>query len=304
VPLLTERGLLFLGTEHETRQADDILAQGKERPAELRKINSAEALALVPFLKPAFAQIGVHYPDAKEIDVAALHQGWIRGLKKRGGEFLMKQPVTGIERRSGTWIVTTKSDSFETGMLVNAAGGWADAVAILAGLKPLGLIPKRRTIITIDTPPAIHSGHYPMVIYLDEKFYFKTEAGGLIASPMDAAPVAPHDVQPEELDIATAAWLLEERTTLPVPRIKSSWAGLRSFLPDEAPVAGRDPAADNFIWLAGQGGFGIKTCDALARCAVELALNGDIPADVKAQGIRREQLAAGREFLKAGGPSV
>ncbi len=135
-----------------------------------------------------------------------------------------------------------------------------------------------------------------MVISLDQTFYFKTETGRLIASPMDTTPVEPHDVQPEEIDIATAAWLLEERTTLKVGRVHSSWAGLRSFLPDDAPAVGPDPKAAGFIWLVGQGGYGIKTCDAMARACVSLTLDNKLPDDIAALGIDADMLAPNRVY--------
>ena len=295
-PILVDRGMMFIGAADQKGVGDAMLLPENNTPTLLNAISSDEALKLVPFLKPEQVEVAIHYPSAREIDVAALHGGWIRGVKARGGDVVTSAKVESIVRHANGWTVKTKSETYEAGVVVNAAGAWADEVGAMAGLKRMGLVPKRRTVITVDLPPEHAKRSHPMVIFLDSQFYFKTEAGAVLASPMDTTAVDPHDVQPEDIDKATAAWLLEERTTLKVPRIKSSWAGLRSFLPDDVPVIARDPDAPNFIWLAGQGGYGIKTCDAMARCAVGIALNDDFPDDVKAIGLAKGTFAAHRNY--------
>lgn len=295
-PLLTDRGVLFVGKSHEHEKARELLSGDDAIAPPLQAVNTAQTLSLVPFLHKAHAEIGVFYPAAKEIDVAALHQGFLRGIKSNGGEVSTDSNVIAVTRLGNAWRVKTQKDVFETGMIINAAGAWADEIAAMAGLEKIGLVPKRRTIITVGLPAAHQNKHYPMVISLDQKFYFKTETGSLLASPMDTTPVPPQDAQPEEIDIATAAFLLEERTTLKADKINNSWAGLRTFLPDDAPAVGKDPGAENFIWLAGQGGYGIKTSEAAARCAVSLSLTNDLPQDVKAMGITRGMLDARRTY--------
>jgi D-arginine dehydrogenase len=295
-PILSDRGMLFVGTHEDTEKSREMLEASLGRAATLQSLAAAEALKLVPFLNPDHAVVAISYPGAQEMDVAALHNGYLRGLKSRGARLLTNAAAIQISRQANTWLVSTAREVFEAGTIINAAGAWADQVAGLAGLQMLGLVPKRRTVMTVDLPSDYANQLYPMVISLDQKFYFKTETGSLMASPMDTTPVAAQDVQPEEIDIAGAAWLLQERTSLKVHRIKRSWAGLRSFLPDDAPVVARDPQAENFIWLAGQGGYGIKTCDAMGRCAVSIALTGDLPPDIKRLGITREQLGAGRTY--------
>ncbi len=185
------------------------------------------------------------------------------------------------------WQVETSAGEFSAGVVVNAAGAWADEVAKLAGLKLLGLAPKRRTCITFDPPAEMMEGlpHWPMVIDATEEFYFKPEAGRVLVSPADETDTPPVDAQPEELDVALAAERVEQATTLKVRRITHRWAGLRSFLPDKMPAAGPDPVEPSFIWLAGLGGFGIMMSEALGRAACAAALQAELPGDLAANGL-------------------
>ncbi len=295
-PILSERGMLFVGSQSEAAKGRDMLTAAASRPAQLQSLTASDALALLPFLQPEHAAVAVSYPGAQEMDVAALHQGYLRGLKRRAATLVCNAPVRQISRQGRCWRVHTAQAVYEAAIVVNAAGAWADPVAAMAGLQPLGLVPKRRTVISVALPAAYQNRRYPMLISLDQKFYCKTEGASLLASPMDTTRLAPQDVRPEEEDIARAAWLLEQRTTLRVQRIINCWAGLRTFLPDDAPVVARDPQADNFIWLAGQGGYGIKTSDALGRCAVAMALTGDLPAQIKDAGITANSLDARRVY--------
>lgn len=284
VPILSDRGILFTGgTDQEAaiQEIEHIVDQG----GTVERCDYERARELVPFLTPAYAQNNLYEPAAKEMDVAALHQVWLRGLKKKGGTLAVKERAEAIIYKDGVWHVTTNKNTYEAGLFVNAAGAWGDEVAEMAGVKPLGIIPKRRTIITADLPSEYHGRIYPMVISLDDTLYFKNEHGTILISPMDETPMPPCDVQPDDMDIATAAWLFEERTGIKVTKINNRWAGLRVFTPWGDPVAARAPENDQFIWLAGQGGYGIKTCDAMARSAVSIYQSGDLPADVRDAGL-------------------
>jgi D-arginine dehydrogenase len=137
----------------------------------------------------------------------------------------------------------------------------------MAGVAPIGLVPKRRTAILVEPPPGLDPSWWPMVIDLEERFYIKPEGKMLLVSPADETPVAPCDAQPEEIDVAYAAARYEEVTGRTVRRIAHRWAGLRSFVADHLPVVGADPQVPAFVWLAGQGGAGIMTAPALARIA-------------------------------------
>jgi len=178
--------------------------------------------------------------------------------------------------------------------VVNAAGAWADILGSLAGAAPVGLVPKRRTAFTFDSPPGLELAGLPMAIDFDETFYFKPEVGRFLASPADETPSAPCDAQPEEIDIAIAVDRIEAATTLRVPRIKNKWAGLRSFVADKNLVVGYDPSVDGFFWLAGQGGYGIQTGAAAGRLASSLAQGKGLPGDIVSLGVTERALSPGR----------
>ena len=184
-------------------------------------------------------------------------------------------------------------------MVVNAAGAWADTVAQMGGIAPLGITPLRRTVITFDVPVDVTG--WPFTKTVGPGFYIEPEGSGrLLASPMDEGESAPCDAQPEEEDVALAAWRVEEATTLTVPRLASKWAGLRSFAPDRLPVAGFDPSAPGFFWLAGQGGFGLQTSPAMALAVEALVTGGAWPEELRAVGVTPRMLAAERLHAGAG----
>jgi D-arginine dehydrogenase len=201
--------------------------------------------------------------------------------------------VAAVERNSGAWQVRTeRAGTFSAPVVVNAAGAWADAVAELAGVRPLGLEPKRRTIITFDAPPGTQLEGLPFAKTVGDELYFAPESGRLFASPMDEVPSDPVDAQPDDYEVALAAWRMEERTIVKVERIHSKWAGLRTFAPDRHPVAGFAPDAEGFFWLAGQGGFGLQTSPVMARVASSLVAGEPWPlADVSAAELSPERFA-------------
>jgi D-arginine dehydrogenase len=179
-------------------------------------------------------------------------------------------------------------------VLVNAAGAWADVIAQLAGIRPIGLQPKRRSAFTFAPPDGMAARDWPMVIALDESWYFKPDAGVLLGSPANADPVEPHDVQAEELDIATAIHHIETATTLSIRRPIRVWAGLRSFVSDGGLVGGPAPDDASFCWVAAQGGYGIQTCAAMGEACAALARGVAIPSHLADQGIHPALLSAAR----------
>lgn len=208
------------------------------------------------------------------LDPHTLLQTYVSELRARGGRLVTAARVTAIQRSGAGWVVDTAcSERFAAPILVNAAGAWADAIARLAGITPLEIRPMRRTVITFDAPSGVDPSSLPFTKTVGDELYFAPESGRLLASPMDEIPTDPCDAQPEELEVALAAWRVEERTTMKVERIHSRWAGLRSFAPDRRPVAGFAAEAEGFFWLAGQGGFGLQTSPAMAR-AVESLIAG------------------------------
>jgi D-arginine dehydrogenase len=232
--------------------------------------------------------------SARDIDVHALHQGYLNGFRARGGTLITEAGVKAIERNGGDWRLRTTAGDFIASTIINAAGAWADELGELAGVRPIGLTPKRRTVITFDPPAGADPTTWPMVMDAEEKFYFKPEAGRVLASPCDETPVPPSDVQPEEIDVAYAVDFTQRATSLTVSRITHRWAGLRSFVADKLPVVGMAPDGDGFLWLAGQGGFGIMTAAAMARAAAALALGNELPADIRVQGITTADLSPRR----------
>jgi D-arginine dehydrogenase len=271
-PLLTPRGMLHIARPDQRHALETAERQA---PATSRRLSAAEVRALVPLIEPGYVESGLLEPDAMAIDVSALHEGYLRGLRRRGGLLVTDAEIAAVERTGEGWRVETKSGSFGGDVLIDAAGAWADQVARLAGVTPIGLVAKRRTAILIDPPDDLDAQAWPMVIDVDEQFYLKPEGGKLLVSPADETPVAPGDAQPEELDVARAVDRYERLTGQSVRRVAHRWAGLRSFVADEDPVVGPDPEVPSFFWLAGQGGFGIMTAPALARIAASLITTGD-----------------------------
>jgi D-arginine dehydrogenase len=300
-PLLTPRGVLFIGRADQRTAVADLYAECLGFAPGLRLIDGARARCLVPVLAPGYTASAVFEPEAMDMDVDAILQGYLRGFKARGGTVVANAEVQGLERSRGGWRVETRAGTFTAATVINAAGAWADEVARLAGLAPLGLVAKRRTAVVFDPPDGVDCASWPAVIDVDEKFYFKPDAGRILASPADETPTPPSDVQPEDIDVAVAIDRVERATTLKVAAIGRKWAGLRSFFPDKVPALGPDVAEESFIWLAGQGGYGIMTAPAMGRCVAALAKGADLPDDIRDLGLGRQDLAPARLTGGAGG---
>lgn len=291
--LVKQRGSLFLASEAQLDRLEAFAALPDIAPM-TRRLSVAEMIELCPALRPDFIAGGLLEPASTDIEVHELHQGYLRLFKQRGGTLVTEAGVEALDRIDGGWAVTAGSRTLSAPVIINAAGAWADAVAALAGVAPIGLQPYRRTAVLVDPPEGAAIDHWPMMIDIDEEFYVKPDAGLLLVSPADETPMDPCDVQPEELDIATAIYRAEEAMELNVRRTKRSWAGLRNFVADRTPVVGFDPDAEGFFWLAGQGGYGIQTCPALARAAAALAQRRALPADLIAEGVRATDMGPGR----------
>jgi D-arginine dehydrogenase len=294
-PLLSPRGMLHVARADQRAALDQAERAAVEVVPGVRRLDAAGVRELAPLVSAAYVAGGLLEPEARAIDVALLHQGYLRGLRRRGGQLIGNAAITAITAVRGGWEVASAAGSWRARVLVDAAGAGADQIAALAGVPPLGLVAKRRTAILVDPPAGLDPRPWPMVIDVDERFYVKPEAGQLLVSPADETPVAPSDVQPEELDVALAVDRYETLTGERAPRIRQRWAGLRSFVADHDPVVGRDPATPGFVWLAGQGGFGIMTAPALARIGAALILGDEMPAEL---GLARARI--GPERLRGG----
>jgi len=213
---------------------------------------------------------------ALKLDGHALLQAYLHLLRMNGGEVRCSSRIASIGHIGAAWRVQTeRGDTYEAPVLVNASGAWADEIATLAGLRPVGLQPMRRTIIVFDAPDGVDVSRLPFTKTVPDEVYFGPEAGRIFASPMDEIPSDPCDAQPEEYEMALAAHRVEERTTMTVRRIEHRWAGLRTFAPDRLPVVGFAPETEGFFWLAGQGGAGLQTSPAIARIVASLI--ADVP---------------------------
>jgi D-arginine dehydrogenase len=290
-PILTPRGTMFIAPAGQAALCDGLIKEAGD-PRRLYDIDPRDALRRVPIVRPEWVARALYEPDARDIDVNALHQGYLRGMRARGGALKTGAEVRALAPQRGGWRVETAAGTIAAARVINAAGAWADVVAGLAGATPIGLVPKRRTAFIVDCPTDAAS--WPAVCDAAESFYFKPEAGRLLASPADATPSPPCDAQPEELDIAVAVDRIQEATTLEVRRIVRKWAGLRSFVADGTTVVGESASAPGFFWLAGQGGYGIQTSAAMARTAAAALRSEPIEAALAERGVSFDTLSPRR----------
>ena len=275
-PLLSRRGAFVFAAPGQEAELDAHEASVRATSSRVERLDARSALEFLPVLRAGEVSGGVLEKDASDIDVGALLQGFLGGTRKSGSRLVYDAAVTGIERADGRWVLATRAGVFRAPVLVNAAGAWADEVARLAGADPVGLVPKRRSAFMFAPPDGMASSHWPLFLDVLESFYIKPDAGMLLGSPCNADPVAPHDVQAEELDIAIAIDNIERMTTLRIRRPTHVWAGLRSFVPDGELVGGYDPKLPGLFWAAGQGGYGIQSAPGAGRYYASVLL-GEAP---------------------------
>jgi D-arginine dehydrogenase len=272
-PLLSQRGMLTVADADSLPALRTLLTQ----PEGLHEISIDEACAKFPLLRRDRLLAAAYEHDAQDINVAALHQGWLKKAKANGAKLLTNAEVMTGERVSGRWRIETSAQIIDAGVIVDAAGAWADRVAAACGLSPLGIQPMRRTIAVLPAPSGYDTRHWPLVDDAAERWYMKPETGRLLVSPADQDPVEPHDAFVDDMVLAEGLDRFEQAVNLPVTRVESRWAGLRSFAPDLTPVVGFDHSGEGFFWLAGQGGYGIQTSPALSRLAGQLIRRASIP---------------------------
>ena len=293
-PLLSPRGAMMVaapGQEDLLQQHWDVL-RAMSPAAQL--LDGAQTCAQVSVLRPSKVAGGVLEPDAADMDVHAIHQGYLRTLRRAGGTVVCDAGVTALRRRADVWQVQAGGQWYEAPVVLNAAGAWADEVAKLAGLPGVGLQPRRRSAFIFAPPQGLDVARWPLVLGVSEDWYFKPDAGMLLGSPANADPVEPQDVQPEELDIAVAIHRIEEMTTLTIHRPTRTWAGLRSFVADGDLVAGFDPQAPGFFWVAAQGGYGIQTSPAMGEACAALARGLPLPDHIARFGLTPAMLSPAR----------
>lgn len=291
--LLSPRGVLMVARGDQQQEIDAMLHQVSGR-GEVSRVGKGQIRKMMPLLREDYAEAAIFERDASDIDVHALHHGFLRNFRAAGGRAELDCEVTALRRSASDWQIVTSKGTFMAATVVNAAGAWADELGRFANAGPTGLTPKRRTAVTVEAPEGSDHSHWPMVVDIDERFYLKPESGRLLLSPADETPSAPCDAQPDELDVAICIERIQAAFDLQVRAIESKWAGLRTFAPDKNPVVGFDARVPGFFWLAGQGGYGIQTAPAMARLAAALVLGKGVPADIADEGVDVSDLAPTR----------
>jgi D-arginine dehydrogenase len=293
-PLLRRRAVLYVARREQAARLRGIVADINASGGSVAMIPPGDAVARVPLFRPGYIAEAALDGDAMDIDVAALHQGFLRGARAAGAVLVTDTRLAQLERRHGSWRAALTEGHAAAPVLINAAGAWADEVARLCGARPVGLQPYRRTAVLVDAPVGCDIRDWPAVIDADEQFYFKPDAAMLLLSPADETPDRAHDVQPDELDIALCVNRIEAALNMEVRSIKHSWAGLRTFASDRVPVVGFDAQVAGFFWCAGQGGYGIQTAPGLSRAAAALVKGEHLPADLLAEGLNAQDLSPTR----------
>lgn len=286
VPLVGPRGALYVAWQGQQAELDHLQAELQATGTPIERLDAAATLARVPVLRAEGLLGAVWEPDALDIDVNALHQGFLRGARRAGAELWVEAVLQGAVRESDAWALQLADGRrAQARVLVDAAGAWADEVARRCGVVPLGIQPKRRSAFTFDVPAGMDARAWPTVAGVAEDWYIKPDAGQLLGSPANADPVPPHDVQPEELDIALGIDAIQRDTLLAIRRPRRTWAGLRSFTPDGELAVGFDARTPGFFWLAGQGGYGIQSAAGASALAASLLLHEDLPAALRSEGV-------------------
>ena len=293
-PLLIPRRMFYIGRLDQAVALDRKFDEIRALVPAARRLDAAAARAELPMIRPDYLAGAVEEPGAGDLDVHAILSGFLRLARRRGARLICGAPVRALERQGDGWVVRTGAGDFACGAIVNAAGAWGDELGRMAGVAPVGLAPLRRTAVLFSPDPPADVASWPMVVDVEETFYFRPEGGRLIGTPADETPSPPCDAQPEEIDVAVAIDRVERAAIFRVKRVERKWAGLRSFVPDRSPVIGAAVGAPGFFWCVGQGGFGIQTAPALGRAAATLALGLPWPEDLRLLGVEADALTAAR----------
>jgi len=289
-PLVSPRHTIFVVPAHQSHEAEALLKSG----CDLTPISVAEARRSFPPLRAAYVKEALLDATTADIDVDLLHQGFLRLIKAQGGEIVCRAEVQAIARRDGVWEVSTPAGTFAAPVLINAAGAWGDVIAIKAGLNPIGLQPKRRSMAVVPVGPDMNVMAWSFVGDVGETWYAKPSGGRLLVSPAEAEPMDPHDAFADDMTLAEGIARFQEAVDIEVTHLAGSWGGLRSFAPDGNPVCGFDGRAEGFFWLIGQGGYGIQTSPALAELAAALVRQKPVPAFIEREGLNLAELTPGR----------
>lgn len=295
-PLLAPIDAAFIARDD---QMDHLQAMEKDLAdaTTISLVTGAQLQERLPLLREGYAAAALWDTGTSEIDVAALHHGYLRMFKSHGGTLITRGPVNALNRLADGWQIETLKGGITAPKVVNAAGAWADELGQMAGAECINLTPKRRTALMIDAPSGADLRSLPLTVDIEEQFYLKPDAGKLLISPANEDPEPPCDVQPDEMDIAICVDRIERAFNVSVKRIENPWAGLRSFVADKAPVVGFSQKAEGFYWLAGQGGYGIQSAPGIAQYAAAELRGEPVPAHILAQNLDPQSIHPSRAGL-------
>lgn len=278
-PLLTDRGSLWVATDKQMDLLSRVAEEGVGSGAGSEIISPQDVVSLAPMMKMEHLAGGIHEASAKDIDVAGLHQAFIRIMRRNGGEIHTSSPATSIERQGDGWAVTTPGETFLCDAIVNASGAWGDRVAAMAGVEPVGLQPMRRTAFMV--PGSAEYTEVPMVANVDHDYYFRPDGVQFLCSLAEENPDEPSDTRPRMEDVALAIERINNVSNLEIRSVNSQWTGLRTFAPDRDFVIGEDPTAPGFFWLVGQGGTGIMTSPAYGALLASQVVGAEMPGHLR-----------------------
>lgn len=289
-PLVSPRQTVFLVPDHQQEQAAQLMKSGLD----FAEISFAEARRHFPLLKDSYTKYAMIDPTTADIDVDLLHQGFLRLIKSRGSEVVCRAAVEKIAHQNGAWHMETPLGSFSAPIIINAAGAWGDEIAMRAGIRPVGLQPKRRSMAIVPVPSDMNVMSWSFVGDVGETWYAKPSGGRLLVSPAEAEPVEPHVAYADDMTLAEGIARFEAAVDMEVTRLEGSWGGLRSFAPDGNLVCGFDQEAEGFFWLIGQGGYGIQTSPALGELAAALVRGADTPGYIEREGLNLQDISPAR----------
>lgn len=290
--LVSPRGAMWIADPDQRATLERIRDEGRSTGSTVQELSPTAAVDKVPVLRLDRLASALWEPDPLDLDVAAIHQAFVRGFRAAGGTILTSSRVTGLAFDGNRWSIEAGRECLSAPVVVDAAGAWGDAVADLAGVRPVGLQPRRRTAFMVAGDEAWST--WPMVVDADHRFYFKPDGPQLLCSPADETPSDPTDARPDPVDVALAIERINRATTLGIRSVRSEWAGLRTFAPDGSMVIGRDPGRPEFVWLVGQGGTGIQTAPAAGALTASVVREEPLPASLDSAGVDPEALGPRR----------
>lgn len=299
VSIATPVEMLIIANETQTDTLRALYLEVSGRCNSTQLISGAVAEKINPALRIGYTHLAMTDSSALELDVHAVHQGYVRGFRRRGGMIVKSARIVAGHREKASWVIEDATGrNFTATNVINAAGAWCDEVAVALGAEPVGIRPLRRTAFMVSDPLKDRASKVPFTLDASETFYFKPDGTQFLCSPADETYQEPSDARPDELEIARAIEKINEATTLEIRRVNSAWAGLRNFTADRSPVVGFDSKLENFFWYVGQGGYGIQMAPALARMGSALATGKELPTDLTEIGITNEMVAPGRKDLR------